>query len=119
MPQRIWAGFDVKAGPEQQIATTIYARNLQREHFKRLAQIVLGSKAQQGGFFSFVFDSPGDVPADARSLARSHLKKIQTRIGTLLQAENAKMDDITRAHLDESKEKIDRVLMASLSIARP
>jgi hypothetical protein len=59
------------------------------------------------------------VPADARSLARSHLKKIQTRIGTLLQAENAKMDDITRAHLDESKEKIDRVLMASLSIARP
>ncbi|MDP7254408.1 MAG: zinc-dependent metalloprotease, partial [Planctomycetota bacterium] len=63
LTESIWAGFDVKAGPEQQIATTIYARNLQREHFKRLAQIVLGSKAQQGGFFSFVFDSPGDVPA--------------------------------------------------------
>lgn len=115
----IWDGLEVKAGEEQQIVNTILQRNFQREHFKRLAQMVLGSRAEQGGFFSFVFDSEGEVPADGRSLARAHLKKIGARIDAVLKAQNVKMDDITRAHLDESKEKIERVLMASLSIARP
>ena len=46
------------------------------------------------------------VPADARSLARLHLKDVGKRVDAAL----GEKDDTVRAHLEETKERIAKVL---------
>jgi hypothetical protein len=52
------------------------------------------------------------LPADAKSLARLHLKELTTKIGTALAAEK---DDTAKAHLEELKEQIAKTLAASIT----
>ena len=59
------------------------------------------------------------VPADARALARLHLKETAGRIGMVLETRSAGLDDTTRAHLEESKHRIAKVLEANLDIKEP
>ena len=59
------------------------------------------------------------VPADARALARLHLKEIAGRIGMVLETRSTSLDDTTRAHLEESKHRIAKVLEANLDIKEP
>jgi hypothetical protein len=68
--------------------------------------------------FIFFFGSP-EPPADARSLARLHLEEIGDRIGTILDRKDAKVDDTTRAHLKECRNRIAKVLGASLDLNEP
>jgi hypothetical protein len=94
----VWADPVVAAGKPTELS--IVRRNLQRDHLKRLGDLVL---------------TGGGAPPDARSLARQHLKSIDTKAKALLENKAANLDDTSRAHLEESREKIAKLLSASLT----
>ena len=88
-------------GKASTVKSSVIRRNLQREYVRRLSGIALGS----------AFGS-ASMPADAKSLARFHLKEASKRIDGALKDEK---DDTTKAHLDEMKEQIAKVLAANLT----
>src|SRR5262249_19749337 len=94
--------------------TTVVRRNLQREHLKELTALVLGSSTRRSlgipGFYTY--RSAASAPADARSLARMHLREIGRRIEAALGDKQNLLDDTTRAHLEECQERINKVLTA-------
>ncbi|MEI7923224.1 MAG: zinc-dependent metalloprotease [Planctomycetota bacterium] len=102
---------------------TITRRNLQREYVGRLSGMLLGSRgsAALAGLPSFITISGGggSMPADARSLARMHLKEISAKIDAALASKNPAWDDTTKAHLEELKVTIDRVLSAGIQRNEP
>ncbi len=57
--------------------------------------------------------------ANARALARLHLKEIGSRISKVLETTNLGIDDISRAHLEESRHRIAKVLEANLDVREP
>jgi hypothetical protein len=65
--------------------------------------------------FAVFIAGNGGVPADARALARMHLREIGQQIGTVLDAKDTTIDDTTRAHLEECRHRIGKVLEASLN----
>jgi hypothetical protein len=85
--------------------SSVIRRNLQRAYLTRLSAMVLGPKADS-------FAVP--VTADARSLARMHLKDVAKKVDAALK--NGKLDDTNRAHLEEVKEQIAKVLAASMTV---
>lgn len=90
-------------GPKAPAATGAFAisplrRNLGRETLARLV-MVLNSP-------------PMGTPEDARSLARANLMTLDKRIGSVMAARGAGMDESTRAYLDESRARIKRALAA-------
>ncbi len=97
-------------------------RNLQREHLARLSRMILGNKRSpfedMYGFILF-FGFDNTVPADARSLARMHLRAISDRINNILRDELATVEDTTRAHLEECQQRIPKVLNANLDLNEP
>jgi hypothetical protein len=101
---------------ERAVPASLVRRNLQREHIKKLTSLVLGQKATGGGGGLVVFftDGGGATPPDARSLARMHLREIGKRIESTLNDKQASVDETTRAHLEESRECIAKVLNASV-----
>jgi hypothetical protein len=103
------------------LPSSIIRRNLQREHIKKLSTLVLGQKARSG--YSFYYDDDyfygggaSSAPPDARSLARMHLREISKRIQTTLEDRQAAVDETTRAHLEECRERIAKVLSASMQV---
>ena len=97
-------------------------RNLQREHLKRLGRLVLGPNNDFSSFFIFVlfdddFGSP--APADARALARHHLKEIDRRVVLALDKEKADLDEYDRAHLEQVHAQIEKVFASSLKMNEP
>ena len=102
---------------------TITRRNLQRDYVGRLSNMLLGSRgsAALAGLPSFMTISGGggSIPADARALARLHLKEISGKIDAALLAKNPAWDDTTKAHLEELKVTIDRVLNAGIQRNEP
>jgi hypothetical protein len=84
-----------KAGTEK---SSIIRRNLQRAYVAQLSRLVLR----------------GSV-ADARSLARMHLRDANKRIDLALNDKKSPPDDTVRAHLEETKEQIAKVLSASMT----
>ncbi|MDP2577823.1 MAG: zinc-dependent metalloprotease [Candidatus Palauibacterales bacterium] len=79
-----------------------FRRNLQRAHADMLIDLALAD------------DSGTPVPADARSLARLHMKRISVRIDGAL--EQGGLDDFTEAHLDETRARIERALKAQIML---
>ena len=59
------------------------------------------------------------MPADARALARLHLKEIASRITKVLETKNLTIDDTSRAHLEECRHRIAKVLEANLDVREP
>ncbi|GIW88675.1 MAG: hypothetical protein KatS3mg108_2999 [Isosphaeraceae bacterium] len=119
LAQSIWSELDSAADAELKISTV--RRNLQREHLRRLAGLVLGSaRTSPNDLVSFViFGSGGSAPADARSLARMHLRQLAAKIEAALKREDSKIDDTTRAHLEESQDRIAKILSAELASNEP
>lgn len=74
-----------------------FRRELQRAHLTKLIDLVV--KAMPG------------IPADATTLARADLLSIQRAIDA---APKVKLDDITKAHLEETKARIDAALKAAV-----
>jgi hypothetical protein len=98
-------------------------RNLQREHLARLCTMVLGNRRNQFGdnvLYLILLGREGNAyPADARSLARLHLKEISGRIGKVLDQKDLTIDDTTRAHLEECRHRIGKVLDANIDANEP
>jgi hypothetical protein len=96
----IWSELGEEGQPAR--SPDSFRRNLQRAHIRRLSSLLLND----GG------SGPVAAPEDARSLARQELKQLSARMGTLLAGSG--LNAMTRAHLAESKARVDRVLEASL-----
>lgn len=75
-----------------------FRRNLQREQLRRLQQLVLRPQ-------------PG-TPEDASTLARYSLVQLGAQINKALSVPNARLDMITRAHLQETAARIKETLAA-------
>ena len=101
----IWSEGDKVEGGKRRSPSSVILRNLQREHLKNLFALVVGGQ-----------DS---APPDARSLARMHLRDISKRIDAMLIDKQVVVDDTSRAHLEESRERIDKVLKASMQVREP
>jgi len=70
--------------------------------------------------FAFIrFTGASRAPADARSLARLHLKEIGDRIDKTLNRKSMTLDDTTRAHLEECAHRISKTLDAGLDANEP
>ena len=83
--------------------SSVIRRNLQRAYLRDLSTLVLR----------------GTPPPDARSLARMHLRDISKRIDQALSDKKGQVDDTLRAHLEESKEQIAKVLNAQVQSNLP
>jgi hypothetical protein len=99
----VWSELPDKDG-KHEISSSVMRRNLQREHLKNLFALVIGSRYS--------------IP-DARSLARMHLREINKRIEDSLKDKQVKVEETTRAHLEECRERIDKVLNASMQVREP
>ncbi len=107
----------VKADQKVEIHTM--RRNLQREHVRSLARLVLGPRRDAILSIEILLYGGGEgpVPPDARSLARQHLHDIDSRIQIALA--NAKLDAPSRAHLAELHEQIEKVFKALVQMNEP
>jgi hypothetical protein len=104
------------AGEKPKVAISTIRRNLQREHVKRLSDMVLGPRDDPFDYYNFIFYSSSQpAPADARALARHHLKAIDARIAMSLNAEKAEPDAYSRAHLEQLHDQIGKVLAAQIN----
>jgi hypothetical protein len=115
----IWNDLPTKAPKEdgRTVPSSVICRNLQREHIKRLSTLVLGRKRNENWMVLFYFgDFDSSAPPDARSLSRMHLREISKRIQETLKDKQATVDEATRAHLEECKERIAKVLSASMQV---
>jgi len=75
-----------------------FRRSLQRAHLDRLAQLVVNPTE--------------GVPEDAATLARADLVALNKAIGSAVSSSS--LDAYTRAHLDETRARIEAVLKASV-----
>lgn len=78
-----------------------FRRNLQRRALKRFAALVTAGSG---------------LPEDARTLARMHLVQIDANITALLEKKDVELDDYSRAHLLDSRNRIRQVLNAELDL---
>lgn len=78
--------------------SSVIRRNLQRAYLAELQRMVLRSRV-----------------ADARSLSRMHLRDISKRIDLVLNDKKGPPEDTLRAHLEETKEQIAKVLSATVA----
>jgi hypothetical protein len=84
-------------------AVSSLRRNLQRGYLKRLAEIAMGD---------------GQTPEDCQTVAFAQLKGLNGRINDLL-AKNSRLDAYSRAHLEESASRIQKVIDSRLTFSRP
>lgn len=110
----VWGDLAPPADGKKDVSSSVVRRNLQREHLKKLTNLVLGKPTRVFSIQIFFSDSAG-TPPDARSLARMHLKEIAGRIDASLKRKDG-VDDATRAHLEECQERIAKVLTASMQV---
>ena len=83
---------------------TSVRRNLQRRYLEIMIGQVLGQPGRT-------------MPADAHAVIRMTLGKLSARIGDVLDNEAAaKLDDFSRAHLQEAKARTDKALAAEFEL---
>jgi hypothetical protein len=123
----IWSDLDQTPTSRDQkdakFKVSTIRRNLQREYLRRLSDMVLGNRSNALGegvsFVVFLRGGNASVPADARALARLHLKEIHSRISKVLESNGLNIDDTSRAHLEECRQRIAKVLEANLDVREP
>ena len=86
-----------------------FRRNLQRETLRQIARLVTDGNADRRQNFS-------SAPEDARTLARMHLKALDRKLGLLLKNKEVKLDDYSRAHVEDMQARIQQVLDAKLEV---
>ncbi len=117
----IWTEYKPDSvSSSERLAVSTIRRNLQREHLRRLSVLVLGGRSSSlaDNYSYVVFLGASGAPADARSLARTHLVSIQGRLKNA-QRSGARLDATTRAHVDECLVRIQRILAANASALEP
>jgi hypothetical protein len=88
---------------ERKPAVSSLRRNLQRSYLQRLSQIAMGNSS---------------APADVQSVSFAELKSLKDKLDKLL-AGNVNLDTYTKAHFQESSNRIAKVLDARLTLSRP
>lgn len=83
---------------------TSFRRNLQRNALKSLSSMAVASS------------NSSSVPDDARVLARSQLVKLKDAITAALAKADLKLDDYSRAHLEDMQARITQALDAKLLV---
>jgi len=123
LTDNIWSELAPQSnGNGGQLNVSVIRRNLQREHLRRLGTMVIGNRASPyGDMFGYVNFMSGNssYPADARSLALMHLRETQDRIDAVLKKESLKIDDLTKAHLQDCQAHIKRLLDARFDARDP
>jgi hypothetical protein len=94
----IWS--EVLQAPGKNITSN--RRDLQRAHLDQMV--------------SLLTNAPGSLPADARSVVRMQLKELDSELGSRLAPPTFDFNDYTRAHLEESKARIEAALAAGLEL---
>jgi hypothetical protein len=79
-------------------------RAVQRAYLSRLSQIALGNAG---------------APADCEAVASLQLRDLQKKLDGLLARDDITLDTYSRAHLEDARERIERVLTADLVTSRP
>ncbi len=92
----IWAEMN---GPAETINVNSYRRSLQREHLRKLIAMVL---------------KDASVPEDARSLSRHSLAALRGQLRKALGGPAPVMQVETRAHIEESIDRIEKTLAAGI-----
>jgi hypothetical protein len=102
LSQSIWSELGQKGGPHPSAPRNIASvrRDLQRLHLNAMVRMVLNPAL--------------GTPEDARSLARATLSDLAGGIEHALDARGEDLDDYTRAHLADSRERITRALEAPM-----
>lgn len=117
----VWSEL-TSGSDSREVSLSTIRRNLQREHLRRLSTMVLGNRRSPledlYGYVIFIGGSSA-VPADAKSLARMHLKEISDRIDKKMNLSDLKIDDTSRAHLIECRQRIGKVLESSYTANEP
>jgi len=98
LTESIWS--EALSSPGQNIECN--RRDLQRNYLDRVVTLVT--------------DAPEQAPADARSVARQQLKMLHSQLESRLAAPTYDFNDYTRAHLEESKARIEAALEAGIQI---
>ncbi|MCA9039072.1 MAG: zinc-dependent metalloprotease [Planctomycetaceae bacterium] len=96
-----------------------YRRNLQRQVLKEFIYLVnRGIESPDSSLSDFMerLLFADDIPEDARTLARGHLQKLDEQITAALTNEKLKLDDYSRAHLQDSQRRIQQVLNSTFAI---
>ena len=112
LTQAIWAELDAR--PPETVEITSFRRPLQRMYVDRLIDFLLETT-------TWITISPvagadqALVPEDVRSLARLELRTLSGRIGDVLR--RGGLEQTERAHLFETKTRIDRALEASVRVS--
>jgi hypothetical protein len=108
-------------GKPHALTCSTIRRNLQREYLRRLSTIVLGQgRSPYADAFPFImFGGGASYPADARALARLHLKELGAKITKILNSKDFQLDDTCRAHFDDLANKIETVLDADINVNEP
>ena len=98
---------DLKSGDfnNRKPAVSSLRRNLQRLYIKRLATIAIGS-------------ARGDFPEDVQSLVYAELSSLEAKLRKALGGD-VKLDDYSKAHFQDSAERIHRALDARVTVTRP
>ncbi|HET9947740.1 MAG TPA: zinc-dependent metalloprotease, partial [Longimicrobiales bacterium] len=91
----IWSELD------QGTSIPAMRRDLQRAYLDRMIELVT--------------DAPDGTPADARSVARYTLEQLEGELEAALRSR--RLDAYTRAHLNESRARVERALAAGLELA--
>jgi hypothetical protein len=111
----------IKAGDytNRKQAVSSVRRNLQRSYLKRLCNLALGPQAPTGGLSLFMSGSSSSkVPEDVQSLAYAQLKTLEASLKKSL-AGKVKLDDYTRAHIQDTIERIRKTVESEVATARP
>ncbi|MBW4496659.1 MAG: zinc-dependent metalloprotease [Oscillatoria princeps RMCB-10] len=93
----IWT--EVLQGDGETVSISSVRRSLQRDHLGILMSMVLRTS---------------DVPEDARTLAWQELRQLHKSIDRKLRRQGRNLDAYTRAHLEETRERIAKTLDAQL-----
>jgi Met-zincin/Domain of unknown function (DUF5117)/Domain of unknown function (DUF5118) len=93
----IWTELD------ESVKISSLRRALQREHLQLLINMVLRT---------------ANVPEDGRSLAWSKLRQLRSQIDRTLRKQSKNLDEYTLAHLQETRDRITKVLDAPLQSKR-
>jgi hypothetical protein len=92
-------------------------RNLQREYLKKLSNLAMSSGGGRIRLMGFTFGVEAP-PHDCRTIAYSELSALEARMSQMLKS-NVKLDSYSRAHLQESSSRIQKVLDAKLALESP
>lgn len=106
LTKSIFAELDsIKEGDfsNRQPAISSLRRSLQREYLQKLSNLAMGQTS---------------APVDCHTLAYGELASVEAKMRQLLKS-NVKLDTFTRAHLEESADRIQKVRDARFTLSRP